>query len=378
MVCCDRLPGRDDISGREKRLVRKSEQTRRTDPSIEARPDSRHRSADRNRSPAPVRSSRSSSHPNIEQVSRCSHRSDSLADRGLPKGLDPEPTNQIVGNNGGPEIGQKSSSPISVDVPEDILALLGEVPEPDPLSPFSLHPALVPRWRHVLSHGTSTTEFKELLDKYDLPNNLDLLSPPVLNPELKSVITLSTLNIDKILINRQTILGKSLSALGKGINALLSDKACTGLPSDVRQPLLSSLFDSGKMLTSLFHKISCSRKAGISMHLNESVRDLTKDSPVSTSLFPDLTELIKTAKNIETAGKELKDTRPQPPKNRRQTTALSNRPTLAANRQHLNFPRPGRLSRETGRPKGQTSKPRVPVRSGRVQRTSYQPRRQRR
>lgn len=257
------------------------------------------------------------------------------------------------------EVAQDTNAKETEQIPEDLIEIFGSNPEFVPPPAFDLHSVLVPRWRHLLSNGSPNDEFAELLKKYEMPPNLPLLNPPNLNPELKGLVPRQNLSIESVHVYRQQILGKSLCALGKGLGIFLDDNNCVKLPSAVRQPLLTALLDSAKMQATLFYKISASRKTNILPFVQEKVRDLISNSSPSVDLFPSLPEVSKTVKNLELIGKDLAKQNPPPKKSSAPGSSGKPNPperSVDNNGWNLNFRRPGRRPRETGRPHGQTSR----------------------
>lgn len=81
-----------------------------------------------------------------------------------------------------------------VELADEVLDILGEGPQEKDKHSFIIHSALASRWNHILTNGISETEFSSLITKYKLPNNCDMLSPPVLNPETKTIIPQNTMH----------------------------------------------------------------------------------------------------------------------------------------------------------------------------------------
>lgn len=191
-----------------------------------------------------------------------------------------------------------------VSLPDDVLELLGDDPEKKPDISFSLHESLVSRWNALLINGLKKEDCAGLLNKYEIPSNLNSLTPPKLNPEVKAALLKSSLASDSSYLEEQNQLSKGICALGKGISSILGN--VKNLPEELKGDLLSSLLDSGRILTNLFHRVTVTRKNLIVPHL-KNMKVLADKSTPSEYLFgTDLSEKLKAFKNIETVSKELK------------------------------------------------------------------------
>lgn len=237
------------------------------------------------------------------------------------------------------------------EIPEDFLEILGKNPEKEVDTGFALHAELVPRWRDNLLNGMQKDEAVALLNQYDLPSNLPNLAPPKLNPEIATLIKRNNLVKirDASQSEVQNQLGKGISALGKGITAILNSKE--PLTGDLKKDLLKDFCDSGKILSNLFHRISVSRKNCILPLLNENIKDSVDKCPPTEFLFgSDLTEKIKSLKNLENVGKVLKTPSNFSSTPRTQKKEGGNQKDYTSK----NFKRPARQSTQTGYRKGYT------------------------
>nr|CAI5859580.1 unnamed protein product [Callosobruchus analis] len=194
-----------------------------------------------------------------------------------------------------------------IELPEEVLDFLGTNPEKPQGSGFELHSELLPRWRNALIKGMSKDETKELLDKHEVPSNLSELNPPKLNPEIVAIIkknpTAKARDASQFEVQNQ--LGRGISALGKAITSLLP---VMDFPEEnLKHDLLKNLCEAGKIFTNLFHRVSVSRKNCILPLLNDSMKEVAdKAVPTEFLLGNDLTEKVKSIKNIETICKDLK------------------------------------------------------------------------
>lgn len=237
---------------------------------------------------------------------------------------------------------------------EDFTEILGSNPEKNLENDFLLHEELAPRWRHIIIEGLPKVEITDLLNKFSFPGNLSNLSPPKLNPEFISVLDGRSLARDGSYLELQNHLGKGLCALGKALNVLLSSSQENIL--DSRKDIISSLSDTGKILSNLIHRISITRKNLISPFLNKNIKTQIESSKPSDYLFgSDLAERVKLAKSLESTSKDLKVVKPKVASTISRSINSNwsfSRPRFA-NNTNLNFRRPARRRGETRPTKGQ-------------------------
>lgn len=147
---------------------------------------------------------------------------------------------------------------LNVNLPNDVLEILGEEPGCKSAAKILLHEQLVTRWGSTIKQGFPKEEALILLDKYSWPDNLPELTPPKLNPEVVAALQKLHLAADSSHSQVQSHLGKGLCALAKGLTAVLThiDK----FPVDIRQEFLTNLLDSGRIFTNLYHRVSYKEK----------------------------------------------------------------------------------------------------------------------
>lgn len=244
---------------------------------------------------------------------------------------------------------------------EDILNSLGDDPTKNQGTSFALHEQLVLRWQAILTNGLKKGDKQNLLNKYEVPENLTNLCPPKLNPEVKAALSKQNLATDSAYVELQNQLGKGLSALGNGINIILNN--ADKISDELKSEILSSLGDSGKILTSLFHRLSITRR-NLVVPCLKNMKNLVENCVPSEFLFgSDLNEKLNTAKALENITKELR--LPISSKNISTVRKTSKGggsqvrvPSQIApgTSQNLNFFRPARRTRETGPERGRTSR----------------------
>lgn len=190
-------------------------------------------------------------------------------------------------------------------LPDEVLKILGDNPEQHQEENFQLHTALTPRWRHNLVQGLKKEEANTVITKYKTPVNLSELNPPQLNPEILSLLDKHNRARDGSYVEVQKQLSSGLCALGKGLTTLLGTPG--ELPTDVMGDVITSISDSARILTNLFHRVSMTRKNLINPMLNKSVREQIENCPPIDFLYgSNLSDKIKLAKTLESVTKDLR------------------------------------------------------------------------
>ncbi|CAH1962074.1 unnamed protein product [Acanthoscelides obtectus] len=244
----------------------------------------------------------------------------------------------------------KNASPVlEIDMQEDEFSMfLGEDPNIKNKNIFELHKALCTRWGHILSHGLDKDQKQKILERYPLPSNCPEINAPLVNPEVVGVLSNPHIKRDEAHLGIQKQLNVGISALGKSMNIILEDKE--NIPKEIKEQLLISLGDSGRIFSDLSFNISTMRKNLIMPNLNKTVKDLVSNTtPVQFLFGSDIGERIKEAKSIERAKKDLKPepmtTQPSTSTNssyRRPHTEANVRPNFKVNPIPLNRKRPVR------------------------------------
>lgn len=203
--------------------------------------------------------------------------------------------------------GDSSTPPLILpdhQLPEDILQILGEDPQTTNKEALVLHAAVCTRWSHILARNISEEDRKTLYNRYQIPSNLETLTPPEINPEIVPHLSSYHKNRDAGFVAFQKSLAHSLVALGFALNTILSEM--NSLPKEMKDKLLEPLWDSGRLQASLFCKISETRRTFLTQTLNKQFKELTENTCPGKYLFgPELGEKIKEARSLENMGKNL-------------------------------------------------------------------------
>nr|CAI5851673.1 unnamed protein product [Callosobruchus analis] len=214
----------------------------------------------------------------------------------------------IAGRNESPNDGQELIIHNDVELPDDILGILGEDPNKDPTTSFTLHPALASRWSHILANGLDSEVLEKLRTTYGLSSNTRMTAPRI-NPEISVILSTPQQARDNAHLKYQASVGTALSALGSGLNILLQQDQ--NISPSVKESLLKRFGDAGRILANIFASISSNRRNMILPLLAKNVKELAETTVPTELLFGDeLGDRIKSAKIAETTGKCIKATYP--------------------------------------------------------------------
>lgn len=189
-----------------------------------------------------------------------------------------------------------------VPIDERVLEILGGDPSASKPKEFQLHSDLASRWKAWIISGLEKETRTELLKNYSREGNCPL-DAPILNAEIVSSLSETSLKRDKHFVDSQYLIGSAMSALGTAITLLLNDRK-EGVD---RNELLKLMCDAGKLMADLHHKESMARKAYILPGLDKRAKTILGKIETDKYLFgDDLSEKLKSAKAVEKAGLDLK------------------------------------------------------------------------
>ncbi|VEN37326.1 unnamed protein product [Callosobruchus maculatus] len=245
--------------------------------------------------------------------------------RDLPRADEPHDTGTRTETGHSPTLNLETD----IQLPEATLEILGEDPGKKLRDDFSLHSAISSRWNHYLTHGIPKDDLSNLLTRYDTPANCPALLPPTLNAEVVGALSAAHMKRDSCYADYQKEVAIGLSALGQGISILLGQPDTLITSESNHASVLSSLVDTGKVLTNLFFNISNTRRSLILPLLDKSVRDLVATSKPQKYLFgEDLGDKIKLAKTLEKIGKDIRPPAPGSSKEGYEATKRADFPSI--------------------------------------------------
>lgn len=183
----------------------------------------------------------------------------------------------------------------------EFLSIFGEVDDPKADGSEPVLPEVVSRWVKCLQQGLNEETKQSLLKKYLPPENFQEVRPPKINPEVKVAVAENTVRRDARISSLQEQIGTAISITAAVITKLIHSG---GTQNKVYIEMLN---DSGRLLSDAFHTESVSRRELLAINLNKDLKDTLKNTPINDFLFgADLENTIKTAKDLEKSGEQLK------------------------------------------------------------------------
>ncbi|KAF6204807.1 hypothetical protein GE061_018969 [Apolygus lucorum] len=196
-----------------------------------------------------------------------------------------------------------------------LLKALGENPLVPPPPAPALHESVADRWKHHLLHGLPADVFTSIKETYPVPANLQLLSPPKLNPEIVASVGSTQKSVDAQYVSLQKQCSTAIAALGMGLTKIIEQG---GEATAIMQPSYQNLCDAGRAMTALFFDISRTRRRIIQNCCTNTLTTISRDVPPSEWLFGDeLGSRFRARLGLESSCKglvSLKKPPPNPPK----------------------------------------------------------------
>ncbi|XP_045773393.1 uncharacterized protein LOC123879142 isoform X1 [Maniola jurtina] len=188
-----------------------------------------------------------------------------------------------------------------------ILSLLGDAPENNSELGLPIHKDIATRWQEILQKGLKEDIKKDLIKLYPIPNNLEILIPPILNPEVKAALTEPLVKRDFAIFHRQKQTGIALSALGRSVDSIVNDPDKSLQNIEIKSALLRPISDACRILCDLYQLETKRRRTHIINSINNKMKDIVMDTVPGKYLFGDnISEKLKTAQGINRSGQILK------------------------------------------------------------------------
>lgn len=166
------------------------------------------------------------------------------------------------------------------------------------------------QWTQWMTKGLTEETRKDLLKKYPRQGNFRTEAPKI-NLEIVSHLTEIAKKRDQHFTDTQNCVGASLTSLGAAISLLIENPE-EGV--DYTQ-LTKYLWDSGKMLSDIFHQHSVARKSFITPNLDKDIKSTLESTESDEWLYgAKLNDQVKDAKNIKKASASLKPSEKPPAK----------------------------------------------------------------
>jgi hypothetical protein len=301
-------------------------------------------SKDRARSRSPAGSKRPLMMSGNNAHKRCTISGRREATVSLSKSRSPSPSKVVTDDTNQDVI--ELFAPVS----DDLLGILGEIPKEPPKKGDKIHPDLSTRWEKFLREGLDKNSQQMLLSKYPSPENLMVLKPPKINPEVASAMTPVSVKKDGYQASSQAVLGAAIAALGNTMTKVLNEKL---LSSEFRNEIIAPLSDCGKLLVNQFRDFTELRRQFILPNLSQMAKPIAEKSTPDEFLFGELfADNLKTAKAIAKSGAELKDN-PVKTTGKYQSKASTSEASSSKSKSTLNFKRPSRRYSQGNRQGGQ-------------------------
>ncbi|CAG9137641.1 unnamed protein product [Plutella xylostella] len=196
------------------------------------------------------------------------------------------------------------NEPIALD--EDLLNILGDDPTTSVVYGPEIRPELETRFRHIVTNGLNKEQRKEIIAKYPLPINCQIIGAPQVNPEMKTPIPSTVANRDKGIELKQKQMASAISCLGEIITTMLSTK-------DRDNQLLQKSMDAARLLCDLQHGNSVTRRNFILFSLKQDKKEHLSNTKIDTFLFgEDLGKTLVAANAVNKSAAELRAPQKKP------------------------------------------------------------------
>ena len=216
---------------------------------------------------------------------------------------------------------------------DELLNILGTAPSTTPAQGEALHEEIAIRWTGLAMNGLNEAAQKELKEAYSLPSNCALIGAPSLNEELEVSCQPFVKKRDESLALFQAKLATGISALGQGLTDMLKQ------PDKPSGAIIKALNDSGRTLLDLQHTISVNRRMLFMGTLPQAMKKAVETTTVGKYLFgDDLSQKIKSAKDLDKVGSELK--RKESQKKSFSSKGTTKRSSYSTKKESLNSKRP--------------------------------------
>lgn len=166
------------------------------------------------------------------------------------------------------------------------------------------------RFNHILTKGLTTEERETITKKHTIPDNCTLLDAPILNQEVKAVLTDASKLRDHGIEMSQKQLGLATSIIAKTMTDLITTEEVD------KHKLLTDLADATKLLTNIHYHQTQTRIKLISPILDRNFNQTLSKTTRDTFLYGEnLPELLRNVKQLQQAAAQLKKPPPTIPLN---------------------------------------------------------------
>ncbi|XP_041983252.1 uncharacterized protein LOC121736230 [Aricia agestis] len=141
---------------------------------------------------------------------------------------------------------------------DDFSEILGEDPSTSVAYGPDIHKDVASRFTYIATKGLDKEARKNLVEKFQIPNNSKFIAAPKLNAELKAAIIDTAVKRDKSIEIKQCEIAAAISSLG----TIISNEIKSGSDKE----LIQSLMDMGRLLCDIQYNQSICRRSLILGH----------------------------------------------------------------------------------------------------------------
>ncbi|GAB0095527.1 hypothetical protein DMENIID0001_109210 [Sergentomyia squamirostris] len=250
-------------------------------------------------------STRSTTRERSAEMTRARDCSPTLAEPGRPS--DAIQGQQVAENVQNPDPNMTDTVPVEKVLsgsPDENEKIFGEKLYQEESWSADINAELAVRLEEIVMKGIPDDFLKDLIKKYPLPKNCQRFAAPRLNEVIKAVMPESLTVRDDKIIKRQSKIAAALSGMSQVIMRLVTEKST----SDWKN-LKDNLLDAAKILADLHHDESNIRRNLVLANVEKNMVETLNSTTIGEYLFGDrLEDNVKSAKALESTGKELKRT----------------------------------------------------------------------
>lgn len=123
-----------------------------------------------------------------------------------------------------PAPGQVDIEAIDEGLPEHIMEILGDAPVSGKKFGPPLNNNIAVRWEHIATNGLEKDSKKQLMDKYPIPENMQVINAPILNNEVKAALSEVLIKKDGAIQSKQKQIAVISTCLGQAMSLMLEKK----------------------------------------------------------------------------------------------------------------------------------------------------------
>lgn len=158
------------------------------------------------------------------------------------------------------------------------------------------------RWEEILLKGIPEENLKTFLKDNPPPENCPRLVAPKINEILKGILPDTAISRDSQIVIRQEKISASIAAIARVLTGIIDDSSISN-----KKTFIESLLTASKLLSDLHHDESMIRRNLILSNVDKNMQSTLQSTVIDEFLFGmNLEETVKSAKAMQTTGKDLK------------------------------------------------------------------------